>query len=161
MEHDWSARWHRHKNLLSLSLPYYYQALSATMIIITIIMIITIYDYYTINLRWFFIIIFRHQYPCLLWPLGLRQGNGEAFFPPLSTGCFLAVHNSSIGDLVTDSLTNWLAFTFGITEWPQGLVTFEIFIQTDFWTIFRFLKNCQIFGKNSDFWKNFRFLENF
>ena len=29
---------------------------------------------------------------------------------------FLAVHNSSIGDLVTDSLTQSVTFTFGITE---------------------------------------------
>ena len=31
---------------------------------------------------------------------------------------FLAVHNSSIGDLVTDSLTQSVTFTFDITEWP-------------------------------------------
>ena len=31
---------------------------------------------------------------------------------------FLAVHNSSIGDLVTDWVTESLTFTFDITEWP-------------------------------------------
>ena len=84
---------------------------------------------------------------------------------------FLAVHNSSIGDLVCP-LVGWLGTTnnqslHNTTEWPKRLVTFETFDRTDFWTIFRFLKFFQIFGKisdfqkNSDFRKNFRFLEDF
>ena len=32
-------------------------------------------------------------------------------------------------------------------------MTFETFDQTDFWKIFRFLENFQIFGKFSDFWE--------
>ena len=46
-------------------------------------------------------------------------------------------------------------------------MTFETFDQTDFWKIFRFLidfqifENFQIFGRFSDFWKIFRFLEDF
>ena len=40
-------------------------------------------------------------------------------------------------------------------------MTFETFDQTDFWKIFRFLKDFQIFGRFSDFWKIFRFLEDF
>ena len=40
-------------------------------------------------------------------------------------------------------------------------MTFEAFDQTDFWKIFRFLKDFQIFGRFSDFWKTFRFLEDF
>ena len=46
---------------------------------------------------------------------------------------FLAVHNSSKGDLVThwvtDSVTDSLTFTFDITEWPKRLATFETFVQ--------------------------------
>ena len=57
----------RHKNPFSLSLPYYYQALAATMIITTIIMIIAHYDYYTtvfnINLRWCFYHYFQAPVP--------------------------------------------------------------------------------------------------
>ena len=37
-------------------------------------------------------------------------------------------------------------------------MTFETFDQTDFWKIFRFLEDFQIFGRFSDFWKIFRFL---
>ena len=40
-------------------------------------------------------------------------------------------------------------------------MTFETYDQTDFWKIFRFLKDFQIFGRFSDFWKIFRFLEDF
>ena len=57
---------------------------------------------------------------------------------------FLAVQNSSIGDLVTDSLTHSLTFTFDI-----------------FRKIFRFLEDFQIFERISDFWKIFRYLEDF
>ena len=44
---------------------------------------------------------------------------------------FLAVHNRSIGDLVTNWLTQSLTFTFDITERPKRLVTFETFDQSD------------------------------
>ena len=48
---------------------------------------------------------------------------------------FLAVQNSSIGDLVTDSLTDSLShsrtFTFDIKEQPERLVTFQTFHQRD------------------------------
>ena len=69
---------------------------------------------------------------------------------------FLAVKNSSICDIVADSLT------------------FETFVQRDFqifgrfsnfWKIFRFLedfcflKYFQIFGRFSDFWEIFRFFD--
>ena len=40
-------------------------------------------------------------------------------------------------------------------------MTFETFDQTDFWKIFRFLEDFQIFGRFSDFWKILRFLEDF
>ena len=59
---------------------------------------------------------------------------------------FLAVQNSSIGDLVTHSLTHSLTegtFTFDIKERPQRPVTFETFHQSDeetraelFWIFF-------------------------
>ena len=39
---------------------------------------------------------------------------GNSIVPKLCM--FLAVHNSSIGDLVTNSLTDSLTFTFDITE---------------------------------------------
>ena len=48
-----------------------------------------------------------------------------------------------------------------ITEGSWRLVTFETFDRTDFWKIFRFLEDFQIFGRFSDFWKMFRFLEEF
>ena len=44
---------------------------------------------------------------------------------------FLAVQNSSIGDLVTHWLTHSLSFDFNITEWPLRLVTSETFDQSD------------------------------
>ena len=44
---------------------------------------------------------------------------------------FLAVQNSSIGDLVTDSLTDSVTFTFDITEQSWRIVTFETFVQRD------------------------------
>ena len=54
---------------------------------------------------------------------GFHQGGGEGaadkWFAKVLKA-FLAVQNSSIGDLVTDSLTDWLTegtFTFDITEW--------------------------------------------
>ena len=40
-------------------------------------------------------------------------------------------------------------------------MTFETFDQTDFWKIFRFLEDFQIFERFSDFWKIFKFLEDF
>ena len=40
-------------------------------------------------------------------------------------------------------------------------MTFETFDQADFWKIFRFLEDFQIFGRFSDFWKIFRYLEDF
>ena len=48
---------------------------------------------------------------------------------------FLAVQNSSIGDLVTHSLTHSVTesrtFTFDIKERPERLVTFQTFYQRD------------------------------
>ena len=45
---------------------------------------------------------------------------------------FLAVHNSSIGEIVTHWVTDWLrTLLIDITEWPWRLVTFETFDQSD------------------------------
>ena len=46
---------------------------------------------------------------------------------------FLAVQNSSIGDLVTDSLTHWVRDLLKntTTGWPKRLVTLETFDQGD------------------------------
>ena len=83
------------------------------------------------------------------------------------TELFLAVHNSSIGDLVTNSLIH---FYFCQTESnPRHLPPLrQIFGGfSDFWKIFRFLKNFrfledfQIFGRFLDIWQIFRFLEDF
>ena len=61
----------------------------------------------------------------LLGPAGFVKlgcsGSGSRIFDPHSHSHFLAVQNSSIGDLVTQSLTHSLTngtFTFDITEWP-------------------------------------------
>ena len=64
---------------------------------------------------------FWHGTKCKIWV------KGGLTTTRLVTG-FLVVQNSSIGDLVTDSVTQSITFDFDITEW---LVTFETFDQSD------------------------------
>ena len=83
---------------------------------------------------------------------------------------FLAVQNSSIGDLVTQSLTHSGCFYFWHTKsnpgdlWPLKHLIREM-RRHDFQKVFRFSKkirfseNCHIFRKISNFWKIVWFLE--
>ena len=69
---------------------------------------------------------------------------------------FLAVQNSSIGDLVTHSVRVLFLLTLQIDLrdlWPLRHLIRQ--------KIFRFLEDFEIFGRFLDFWKKFRFLEDF